>query len=111
MEIYHYPRSREFTTRIVRTRGHIRIQLPTFLLLDYDSLLANSKPFLYFHYQVGSSNSLGGGIVVSKVADGGPASKEDGLKVQDKILKVSARNFRAHPPLFISRVLRDEPIA
>lgn len=49
--------------------------------------------------------------MVSKVADGGPASKEDGLKVQDKILKVSARNFRAHPPLFTARVLRDEPIA
>lgn len=26
--------------------------------------------------------------MVSKVADGGPASKEDGLKVQDRILKV-----------------------
>lgn len=49
--------------------------------------------------------------MVSKVADGGPASKENGLKVQDKILKVSARNFLALTPPFIARVLRDEPIA
>jgi len=34
------------------------------------------------------NNTASGGIVVSKVADGGPASKEDGLKVQDRILKV-----------------------
>ena len=49
-------------------------------------------------------------MVVSKVADGGPASKENGLKVKDKTLKVSACNFLAHPPPFIARVLRDEPI-
>jgi len=47
--------------------------------------------------------------VVSKVADGGPASKEDGLKVQDKLLKVRTRNFLANPPPFTARVLRDEP--
>lgn len=47
--------------------------------------------------------------MVSKVADGGPASKEDGLKIQDKILKVSARNFLANTPPFTARVLRDEP--
>ena len=31
--------------------------------------------------------------MVSKVADSGPASKEDGLKVQDIILKVESVNL------------------
>lgn len=48
--------------------------------------------FFYPHYQVGN-NSVGGGIVVSKVADGGPASKEDGLKIYDVILKVKYVRF------------------
>lgn len=46
--------------------------------------------------------------MVSKVADGGPASKEDGLKVQDRILKVITGNFLVNPPPFIARVLRDQ---
>ena len=51
--------------------------------------LFRNKHFTFrrFYYQVGN-NSVGGGIVVSKVADGGPASKEEGLKVHDRILKV-----------------------
>jgi len=52
------------------------------------SLFSNKHfTFRRFYYQVGN-NSVGGGIVVSKVADGGPASKEEGLKVHDRILKV-----------------------
>ncbi|XP_067025056.1 E3 ubiquitin-protein ligase PDZRN3-like isoform X1 [Acropora muricata] len=39
-------------------------------------------------------NSLSGGrIVVSKVADGGPASKSNGLKAQDVILKVNGTDL------------------
>lgn len=38
--------------------------------------------------------------MVSKVADGGPASKEDGLKVQDRILKVSNGEFSRKPASF-----------
>ncbi|EDO48236.1 predicted protein [Nematostella vectensis] len=33
----------------------------------------------------------GGGIVVSKIAEGGPASKPDGLQVHDRIIKVRVR--------------------
>lgn len=40
--------------------------------------------------------------MVSKVADGGPASKEDGLKVQDTILKVRTGNFFGNPPRNLS---------
>lgn len=48
--------------------------------------------------------------MVSKVADGGPASKEDGLKIQDVILKVRMGEFFENPPpfnrIFLARVLR-----
>ena len=41
--------------------------------------------------------------MVSKVADGGPASKEDGLKVQDRILKVGQEHKSSISPASFQR--------
>lgn len=45
-------------------------------------------PICFHLYQVGSKSVGGSGIVVSKIAEGGPAAKAGGLRVHDRIMKV-----------------------
>lgn len=49
-------------------------------------------PICFHLYQVGSKSVGGSGIVVSKIAEGGPAAKAGGLRVHDRIMKVNVKS-------------------
>lgn len=90
------------------SREHAGFRHPAFILFNA-RLIAGSLSLnvaFILLYQVGNSLS-GGRIVVSKVADGGPASKSNGLKAQDVILKVwfeNEPNFTRIRKVFLARV-------
>lgn len=53
------------------------------------SFVCKTDFHIYLHlYQVGNKSVGGSGIVVSKIAEGGPAAMFGGLRVHDRIMKV-----------------------